>query len=237
MRPKQFECFAWNSPEAPILMGSVGSASLQLNVLEELEGSAPTLCQKGTLTGTACPAWRGAEMNGRAAVLVTADASIRRAILLDDCFRLHGDETQRGVDGSHPHVMVVTASPDFVDVVVLTGLGQARQFDRGAQAVSAVLGDDKGSLDLSWTGVIGCSEQTGPRRHGRRWEPRRPQGAASGSPAQLNDLNSVTRNEPDTPLRNHVRKPLKCGVDPIGFTFLMPVIGEFLILSPTDVAH
>ena len=39
-------------------MGSVGSASLQVNVLEELEeleeleGSAPTLCQKGTLSGT-----------------------------------------------------------------------------------------------------------------------------------------------------------------------------------------
>lgn len=41
-------------------MGSVGSASLQVNVLEELEGSAPSLCQKGTLTGTACPTWSGA---------------------------------------------------------------------------------------------------------------------------------------------------------------------------------
>ena len=165
-------------------MGSVGSASLQVNVLEELEGSAPTLCQKGTLTGTACPAWRGAEMNGRAAVLDTADASIRRAILLDDCFRLYGDETQLGVDGSHPHVLVITAGPDFVDVVVLTGLGQARQFDRGAQAVSAVLSDDTGSLDLSWTGVIGCSEQTGPRRHVSIWvhSDRFAYGAALGDP-------------------------------------------------------
>lgn len=40
-------------------MGSVGSASLQVNVLEELEGSAPTLCQKGSRTQSAAAARRG----------------------------------------------------------------------------------------------------------------------------------------------------------------------------------
>lgn len=44
--------------------------------------------------------------------------------------------------------------------------------------------DEKGSLDLSWTGVIGCSEQTGPGRHVSIWVhgDRFEYGAALGDP-------------------------------------------------------